>query len=290
MDLTVDNLLRSLWARELEAADATSVPFVWFWPHGRQGCITMTHDVETSRGLEATVELAALDVSHGFRPSFQFIPETRYSTPVVLLETLRAMNAEINIHGLNHDGHLFDSERVFADRASKINRYGRDFRARGFRSPILYRNPDWFHYLDFEYDMSFPNVAHLDPQRGGCCTVFPYFIGEKLELPLTTVQDYSLFHVLNDYSIDIWRRQLDIIASANGLASFNIHPDYVTSEREHAVYVELLAYLQSQVSTRNLWSASPGDVATWWRDRAAMTMEKSGIAGESPDAPASVPA
>ena len=31
--------------------------------------------------------------------------------------------------------------------------------------------------LDFSFDMSIPNVAHLDPQRGGCCTIMPYFIG-----------------------------------------------------------------------------------------------------------------
>jgi hypothetical protein len=29
-------------------------------------------------------------------------------------------------------------------------------------------------YLCFAYDMSIPNVAHLDPQRGGCCTIMPF--------------------------------------------------------------------------------------------------------------------
>ena len=28
----------------------------------------------------------------------------------------------------------------------------------------------------------------------------PYFIGHVLELPLTTAQDYTVFHVLGDYS------------------------------------------------------------------------------------------
>ena len=53
--------------------------------------------------------------------------------------------------------------------------------------------------------MSVPNVAHLEPQRGGCCTVMPYFVGDVLELPLTTIQDYSLFHILGDYSTTLWK-------------------------------------------------------------------------------------
>ena len=37
----------------------------------------------------------------------------------------------------------------------------------------MYRNQDWYDVFEFSYDMSVPNVAHLDPMRGGCCTVMP---------------------------------------------------------------------------------------------------------------------
>jgi hypothetical protein len=60
----------------------------------------------------------------------------------------------------------------------------------GFRAAVLYRNPDWYDALTVAYDMSIPNVAQLDPQRGGCCTIFPYFIGNILEIPVTATQDY----------------------------------------------------------------------------------------------------
>ena len=96
---------------------------------------------------------------------------------------------------------------------------------------MLYRNTDWFGDLNFAYDMSVPNVGHLDPQPGGCCTVMPYFIGQMLEIPLTTIQDYSLFHILQDYSIDVWKRQIARILDGHGLASFNIHPDYIIEEK-----------------------------------------------------------
>ena len=89
------------------------------------------------------------------------------------------------------------------------------------------RNQEWYDALDFNSYMSVSNVAHLEPQRGGRSTVMPFFIGRILELPLTTVQDYSLFHILGDYSIDLWKRQIDLIRERNGLISFITHPDYL---------------------------------------------------------------
>ena len=79
---------------------------------------------------------------------------------------------------------LFANEDTFMQRVVAINRYGEQWGSTGFRAGIMYRNQEWFHALDFEYDMSVPNVAHLEPQRGGCCTVMPYFIGNLVELPL----------------------------------------------------------------------------------------------------------
>jgi hypothetical protein len=125
--------------------------------------------------------------------------------------------------------------------------------------------------------MSVPNVAHLEPQRGGCCTVMPYFIGKTLELPLTTAQDYTLFHILGDYSIELWKRQIDLILSANGLVSLLTHPDYLIDEHTLSVYRELLAYLSQQLrSRRKLWFALPSEVDSWWRSRSQMTLVRDG--------------
>jgi hypothetical protein len=47
--------------------------------------------------------------------------------------------------------------------------------------------------------MSIPNVARLEPQRVDAARHAVIFLpGGMLELPLTTTQDYTLFHVLND--------------------------------------------------------------------------------------------
>ena len=91
---------------------------------------------------------------------------------------------------------MFADKDAFLRQARRINDYAREFGCDGFRSGAMYREQDWFDAFEFSYDMSVPNAAHLEPQRGGCCTVMPYFVGNILELPLTTAQDYTLFHIL----------------------------------------------------------------------------------------------
>jgi hypothetical protein len=120
--------------------------------------------------------------------------------------------------------------------------------------------------------MSVPNVAHLEPQRGGCCTVMPYFVGEILELPLTTIQDYSLFHILGDYSIDRWKEQIGLIRAENGLISMIGHPDYLRERRARAVYTELLNYLSELRDRHSVWMALPTAIDEWWRNRQRMSL------------------
>jgi hypothetical protein len=112
----------------------------------------------------------------------------------------------------------------------------------------------------------------LEAQRGGCCTVFPYFIGKILELPLTTCQDYSLFHILGDYSIELWKKQISLITERHGLVSVLVHPDYLVEERPQEVYKALLRYLTGLRNESKTWIALPGDVERWWRERSQMNL------------------
>ena len=144
----------------------------------------------------------------------------------------------------------------------------------------MYREQSWFDVLDVSFDMSVPNAAHLEPQRGGCCTVMPYFVGKILELPLTTVQDYSLFHILNDYSIALWKKQIGMILAEHGLVTVLTHPDYLIESRARAVYRDLLAHLRREQEARNLWMALPGEVDSWWRNRNQMALVRHGDSWE----------
>jgi hypothetical protein len=140
----------------------------------------------------------------------------------------------------------------------------------------LYRKQLWYDALKFSYDMSVPNVAHLDPQRGGCCTVMPYFLGNILELPVTTTQDYTLFHILDDYSMNLWKQQSELIMEKHGLMSFIVHPDYVIEPPERRVYEALLGYLVQLRQEKNIWITTPGEVDRWWRQRAKMKLVDNG--------------
>lgn len=275
VDTSVDNLFEQVLLARLSQSSEKSVPFIWFWPDGASSCAILTHDVEGRSGKDYCSELMDINDRFGLKGSFQIVPEDRYEVTAAFLNSIRERGFEINVQDLNHDGRLFSSHELFMERASKINSYGRQFRADGFRAAVLYRNQNWNGALHFAYDMSVPNVAHLDPQRGGCCTVMPYFIGDLLELPVTTTQDYSLFHILNTYSIDLWKLQTEIIMGKHGLMSFIVHPDYIASKRARRTYEELLAYLVTLRHERQVWIESPGEVNRWWRQRSKMTLIQS---------------
>jgi hypothetical protein len=104
----------------------------------------------------------------------------------------------------------------------------------------------------------------------------PYFIGDVLELPLTTTQDYSLFNILGTYTLDLWREQIRQVMAQHGLISFNVHPDYLDSPPALASYNALLGYLAELRDNSELWAALPGEVDTWWRQRSQMLLVPDG--------------
>src|SRR5260370_9380833 len=118
-----------------------------------------------------------LDGSFEIKAAFGIVPEERYEVSSSLLELMRNRGFDVVIQDLNHDGRLFDSKEEFLRRAKIINRYGREYGANGFRAAGLYRTPEWYDALEFAFDMSVPNVAHLDPQRDGCSPAFPSLRG-----------------------------------------------------------------------------------------------------------------
>ena len=276
VDLSVELMFEKLLALLLKVHGVDQIPFIWFWPNGFSSCAIMTHDVEALPGSEFCSTLMDLDETYGIKASFQLVPEGQYPVSADFLSSIRDRGFEINVHDLNHDGLLFSNREVFLQRAERINRYAREYHAAGFRSAVLYRNPEWLESLDFSYDMSIPNIGHLEGQRGGCCSVMPFFVGNILELPLTTTQDYSLFHILKQHSIDLWVRQITLILEKHGLASFILHPDYLREPLAQKTYKALLTYLGELRSEGKIWMALPQEVNQWWRQRSQMKLVRRG--------------
>jgi glycosyltransferase involved in cell wall biosynthesis len=276
VDRTVDQLIEKTLTMALRANGNRAIPFIWFWPERKNAAFILTHDVEEEAGRDFCSSLMDIDDEYGFKSSFQVVPEKRYSVHPPFLDGIAKRGFEVCVHDFNHDGNLYKERTEFRRRAKLINGYARQFGASGFRSGVLYRNLRWYGDYEFSYDMSVPNVAHLDPQGGGCCTVMPYFVGDILEIPVTATQDYSLFHIFNQYSIDLWKQQIETIVAGHGLASFIIHPDYVVQAKPQRIYRELLTYVREQCRQRNIWDTLPGEINTWWRQRRAMQLVEKG--------------
>jgi hypothetical protein len=258
----------------MKARGITEVPFIWFWPDDARGCAIMTHDVETETGRDFCGSLMDIDDSFGIKSAFDVIPESRYAVSQEFIRMIQARGFELNVHDLNHDGRLFGDRNEFLRRSERINAYAKQFGSSGFRSGVLYRNQNWFDAFDLSYDMSVPNVAHLDPQEGGCCAILPYFIGNILELPLTMTQDHTLFNILDQYSLDLWEQQMRLTLEANGMMSFNIHPDYIIRKRPQDTYRALLGSLCRLREEAAVWIALPGEVNQWWRARKELKLVK----------------
>jgi len=217
-----------------------------------------------------------IDDEFGLKASFQIIPERRYDVTPAFIENMLHRGFEVNVHDLYHDGNLFRDHEEFKRRAGKINNYVKHFHADGFRSGALYRNLNWYDSLHCSYDMSVPNVGHLDPQTGGCCTLMPYLVGKILEIPVTATQDYSLFHILSSYSTALWEEQCRMILAGHGLMSFIVHPDYIIDKKPNDTYRRLLKHLAHLREKFCVWTALPGEINSWWRTRLQLTIVPAG--------------
>ena len=256
----------------LEAAGARPGNFPG-WPEGRRFAFVLTHDVESETGVERCRQLVEQDAAHGFRASFNFVPEGDYETPAELREWLKAKGFEVGVHDLRHDGKLYDSPAQFREGADKINKYVREWGAAGFRSAFMHSNLEWLRELKIDYDMSTFDTDPFEPLPDGVHTIFPFWYGSKngrfgyVELPYTLPQDSTLFVLLKEKSIDIWRRKLDWIAERGGMALVNVHPDYMCfegapkkNEYPAAWYGEFLEYVRTTYQGQ-YWNALPGKVA-----------------------------
>lgn len=267
LDTSVDLMQRYLMAKLLEIRRDPTLPIISFWPQGAEICFLLSHDVETYSGIQNIPKIINIEKKYGFRSVWNFIPE-RYPLDLSIIRELQDSGFEIGVHGLYHDGKLFDSLTVFQQRATKINQYIRQWESAGFRSPSNIRNIDWISkYIQTEYDSSYVSSEWYGAQPGGCCTVFPFLYNHIVELPTTLQQDFTLLEILNqtpEETLKHWIKTVQKIKTVNGLVQINIHPDYLTTPDRLILYENFLAYMKSEL---NCWHALPRDVARWWRDR-----------------------
>lgn len=281
---------------------AAQTPENWSgWPEKKKFALVLMHDVETEKGHGRCRPLMQLEEESGFRSSFNFVPE-RYQVSPELRRELTRSGFEIGVHGLKHDGKLFLSKEKFDQQADRINRYLREWDSVGFVSPSMHRNLDWMHALNIEYDVSTFDTDPFEPQPDGIGTIFPFAVregsghGEYIELPYTLPQDFSLFVLMEEKNIDIWKKKLDWIVEKGGMALLISHPDYMNAERGRcgieeypmAFYKEFLEYLKDRYAGQ-YWNALPKEVAHFWRENRKDLPEKSNAITRPAPKPAESP-
>jgi glycosyltransferase involved in cell wall biosynthesis/peptidoglycan/xylan/chitin deacetylase (PgdA/CDA1 family) len=246
------------------------------WPEGKRFALVLTHDVEGSKGLGRVERLMDLELKHGFRSSFNFVPEGDYRVPEATRRTLERAGFEVGVHGLEHDGRLYSSRAAFARKAARINEYLGQWGACGFRSPSMQHRLGWLHQLDVEYDCSTFDTDPFEPEPDGAGTVFPFWVpgpngSGYVELPYSLPQDFTVFVLFREGNIDIWKRKLDWVAAHGGMALLDSHPDYMAFEGEPAseeypasYYEEFLRYAREKYDGQ-FWAATPREVARYYR-------------------------
>lgn len=249
------------------------------WPEGKKFALVLTHDVETGKGVTRCKRLAGLEEELEFRSCFNFVAED-YAVPPELRNDLVSRGFEVGVHGLHHRGNLFRSKDVFLKQAAKINQYVKEWAVSGFRSPSLYHNLEWIRNLDIEYDSSTFDTDPFEPQPDGVGTVFPFRINGNstlkgyVEIPYTLPQDFTLFVIMKEKDIDVWKKKLDWIAEKGGMVLLITHPDYMNfndnrpkiDEYPVKYYEMFLEYVKIQYEGR-YWHALPKEMAHFCRSR-----------------------
>jgi len=253
---------------------ASAKPSGWKgWPEGKQFALILTHDIELIGGHNKCIDLMGLEMELGFRSSFDFVPE-RYKVSPALRNLLVSNGFEICVHGLKHDGKEYLSRKVFLERAIAINKYLKEWNAVGYRSPSMHHNLEWLHDLNIEYDMSTFDTDPFEPQSDAIDTIFPFWVPGKepgsgyVEMPYTLPQDFTLFVLMHEKSINIWKQKLDWIAEKGGMALINVHPDYMnfgsgknnSEEFPASFYRQFLEYVKNKYEDK-FWHVLPGKMA-----------------------------
>jgi peptidoglycan/xylan/chitin deacetylase (PgdA/CDA1 family) len=256
------------WLRtSLEVIGQQDPWHIAFWPDGKRCCISLTHDVESTTGFARMERMADLEERYGFKSSWN-LPLAQYPIDWKAVERLRARGFEFGAHGLAHDGRMFRSRHDFEVCKMLVERLAGEHELRGFRGPSTLRNAEWIGTMSFEYDSSFSDTDPYEPQPGGTCSLFPFFLSEMVELPYTLPQDHTLIHLVRRNPVSTWTTKAHWIRSLGGMILPLTHPDYSGDDENLPAYEELLKVL----SDFDAWRALPREVARWWRERAQMKL------------------
>jgi hypothetical protein len=257
------------------------------------------YGVDTRKFTHALNGFVELTNAFKVRPTFP-IPATIYEKHSSLLAAVtgRGVGAELAAHGYTH----VDYTGIQASRLEKHIQYAKaGFKHQGhqrigFRFPFLRKNIDLLMELDRQaiaWDSS--DVIHwnvLDRcdfsqrdwtayerimetyamQSAARIQSLPYFIGNLVEIPVSMPDDDILIDRLNilktDVLYSVWNQILTEIWKRGEILVLQLHP-----ERFFIFEKALQRLLKTAVGMEQVWIASLGEIAEWWRERNGLRFE-----------------
>ncbi len=243
------------------------------YPENFKSALVLTHDVEELAGFRNIPKIIDVEQSLGFKSSWNIVPY-KYPIDNGIINYINNAGHEIGIHGYNHDGKLYYSEKIFNQRVPLINQAINKYNAIGFRSPQVHRNLKWLQKLDIKYDASCFDYDPYQPFPGGTGSIWPFIIGKFVELPYTLPQDHTLFYVLQKKDIAIWKNKTNWLIQNYGIVLCLTHPDYLINESHFNVYKNFLIYLKS---LKDIWHCLPKEIAEWWKFKVNNNVKKANI-------------
>ncbi len=234
---------------------------------------------------------------YGSAPTF-FVPAAVLERSPSLIRRAQRMGVEIGVHGYVHNDYraLPKREQVaqISEAAALFRRQQVSFE--GFRNPYLGWNEDSlaaFRELGFVYDSNEAVIhdvidpATLPPALADSLrrsldlfqaipyteyNLRPHTEDGLLRIPTSIPDDEMLFDRLRlptGQVGEIWSEIMRRVYAAGGVYVLNLHPERGALARE--ALDRLLATASGQ--SLPVWMARLGDIAVWWRERAATTIE-----------------
>ena len=85
--------------------------------------------------------------------------------------------------------------------------------------------------------------------------------------------EFTLFILMREKNIDIWKKKLDWIVERGGMALLITHPDYMNFKKDRCrteeypvkYYKELLDYIKVKYESQ-YWNPLPKEIARFWRN------------------------
>lgn len=265
-------LIRHLYIKSISIKLRKPVPYISLWPKEKRFAILITHDCDTESSFINANKIREIEKRYKVKSSWNIL-SNKYRINLTLLKKLKEEGCEIGLHGYNHDNKMpFLRKTKIIRRIESASDLIKKLAIRGFRSPSLLRNKDFLELLSlyFAYDSSTSDTDICSPlgMRNGTCTVFPFFIKNMVEIPITMPQDYRLIRLKKTkYEIfEIWKRKIDFLRKVNGLIVLLTHPDsHIFGNDEYfSVYEKTLKYL---TSFNDGWLTIPSEVEKWWNER-----------------------